>query len=158
MVRSQQLIALIVLHSPNTNQKGGRSHYPLVTMQRIHLLQQRYLIIALAMEELITHRPLQPSSQLPPLRSCSRWRTLARSRGAENVASCSGRSLGAEPRRWPTLIPALLVEQLPRNDLWIGSAPVPIGAFGRWEEQRAGGDPGPVGGRAATLMAKEAMV
>jgi IS5 family transposase len=45
------LLTLIEPHYPKTSKKGGRPPYPLVTMPRIHLLQQWYSLSEPAMEE-----------------------------------------------------------------------------------------------------------
>jgi IS5 family transposase len=53
----QELIALIEPHYPKASKKGGRPPYPLVTMLRIHLLQQWYSLSAPAMEEALNEVP-----------------------------------------------------------------------------------------------------
>ena len=51
VVQWQALIDLIEPHYPKTSKRGGRPPYPLVTMLRIHLLQQWYSLSDPAMEE-----------------------------------------------------------------------------------------------------------
>ncbi|KMM17079.1 IS5 family transposase [Synechococcus sp. GFB01] len=51
------LIALIEPHYPKTSKKGGRPPYPLMTMLRIHLLQQWYSLSDPAMEEALIEVP-----------------------------------------------------------------------------------------------------
>jgi IS5 family transposase len=53
----QSLIALIEPHYPKASKKGGRPPYPLATMLRIHLLQQRYSLSDPAMEEALIEVP-----------------------------------------------------------------------------------------------------
>jgi IS5 family transposase len=50
MVPWPALIALIEPHYPKASKKGDRPPYPLATMLRIHLLQQRYSLSDSAME------------------------------------------------------------------------------------------------------------
>jgi IS5 family transposase len=54
------LIALIEPHDPKASKKGGRPPYPLVTMLRIHLLQQWYSLSDPAMEEALIETPTMP--------------------------------------------------------------------------------------------------
>jgi IS5 family transposase len=51
------LIDLIEPHDPNTSFKGGRPPYPLLTMLRIHLMQQWYSLSDPAMEGALIEVP-----------------------------------------------------------------------------------------------------
>jgi IS5 family transposase len=51
------LIDLIEPHYPKTSSKGGRPPYPLITMLRIHLLQQWYDLSDPAMEDALIEVP-----------------------------------------------------------------------------------------------------
>jgi IS5 family transposase len=51
------LTALNEPHGPKASKKGGRPPYPLATMLRIHLLQQRYSLSDPAMEEALIEVP-----------------------------------------------------------------------------------------------------
>ena len=51
------LIDLIELHCPKISSKGGRPPYPLITMLRIHLLQQWYDLSDPAMEDALIEVP-----------------------------------------------------------------------------------------------------
>jgi hypothetical protein len=51
------LIDLIEPYYPKTGSKGGRSPYPLETMLRIHLMQQRYDLSGPAMEDALIEVP-----------------------------------------------------------------------------------------------------
>jgi transposase, IS5 family len=53
----QALIELIEPYYPKTSKKGGRPPYPLITMLRIHLLQQWYSLSDPAMEEALIEVP-----------------------------------------------------------------------------------------------------
>ena len=53
----QALIELIEPYYPKTSKKGGRPPYPLITMLRIHLLQQWYSLSDPAMEEALIELP-----------------------------------------------------------------------------------------------------
>ena len=57
MVPWQGLIGLIEPHYPKASKKGGRPPYPLVTMLRVHLLQQWYSLSDPAMEEALIEVP-----------------------------------------------------------------------------------------------------
>ena len=53
----QALIELIEPYYPKTSKKGGRPPFPLITMLRIHLLQQWYSLSDPAMEEALIEAP-----------------------------------------------------------------------------------------------------
>jgi IS5 family transposase len=53
----QELIALIEPHDPKASKKGGRPPYPLVTLLRIHLLQQWFTLSDPLMEEMLIDTP-----------------------------------------------------------------------------------------------------
>lgn len=53
----QALVDLINPHYPKTSKKGGRPPYPLMTMLRIHLMQQWYSLSDPAMEEALIEVP-----------------------------------------------------------------------------------------------------
>jgi IS5 family transposase len=50
-------IDLIEPHYPKAGSKGGRPAYPLETMLRIHLMQQRYVLSDAAMEDALIEVP-----------------------------------------------------------------------------------------------------
>ena len=57
VVPLQAFIELIEPYYPKTSKKGGRPPFPLITMLRIHLLQQWYSLSDPAMEEALIEAP-----------------------------------------------------------------------------------------------------